>query len=315
MIYMSSTPLKVIHKENYGGVDLDDNSKYDEIDNGRNNKNNNNNDTDNYQEPFFGKILSCLGSFFGCCCTYFCCACCCYPYKTVNKGHKGIITKFGRVEKVVADGMWRVNPMTQKLSLVDMRQRAIDLPKQTVMTHDNISVTIDSVIFFRVIDAVHALFSIVNLEYSITELSLTTLRTIFGKYNLQMCLENRDKIAEEIQKIVSIQITNWGAEIISLQFKDITVRNDIKSSLISATIATRDAEAKRILASADVTNAQLMRQASDILDTPGAMQIRYNETLTKIASSPNTKIIFIPMEPMKLGDIRNITSITEMNKD
>ncbi len=262
-------------------------------------------------EPCFGSLLGCLGRFFGCFCTSICCGCCCYPYKTIPLGSKGVIQRFGRLKNIVDDGLYYVNPVTETMASVDMRTQCLLLSSQTVMTKDNLSLKIDGDVYYKITSVSKSLFSISKVEKAIYERSHAALRNVFGKHELQQCLENREQIAMEIQKDIGIQVENWGIMIETIQIKDIIVPEQIEKLLASAATAEREGRAKIISAQADVEAAKLMRAASDILNTPAAMQIRYLETMYKMSDNDNSKVIFMPSD---YRQVANTLSLNELNK-
>lgn len=254
---------------------------------------------DRYKEPLFASILRCLG----CCIGFSCIPCfggfcgnCCYPYRTVDKGSRAVVQEFGRVKREVSDGMHYINPMTEKLSTVNMKVQVIDLKKQDLITSDMLSICIHSVVYFKITDIHNALFKINNVEQSIIELAHATLRNVIGNSTMEACLGQREKLAQEIKTIVDKNVHNWGVEIVSIQIKDIHVNDNIKASLSSAVTAEREAQAKIITAEADVKAAELMKKAADILSTPAAMQIRALEVIDRLGQNPNTKIVILPSD-------------------
>lgn len=257
----------------------------------------------NYKEPAFAKFLKSLGSFLGCACLP-----CCYPYKTVDKGSKGIIQEFGQFKKEVGDGIFYLNPITQTMTRVNIKVQLIDLDKQNVMTSDKLSIRIDSVVYYQIIDAKSAVFNIEDIRHSIREISHTTLRNVVGNSTLSECLEKRNDISEKIKEIIDNDVRDWGVTVISLLIKDIVVPADIISSLSSAVTAEREARAKIITAKADVEAAELMRQAADILSTPAAMQIRSLEVIDRIAANPNSKLIILPADLTLHSNMGNIVT-------
>ena len=254
---------------------------------------------DNYQEPVFAAVMR----FLGCCVGYSCIPCfggwcgnCCYPYKTVDKGSRAIVQEFGRVKREVADGMHYINPMTETLIPVNLKVQVIDLERQNVMTSDKLSINIDSVVYYQITNIHDAVYKVQNITQSIIQLSYTTLRNVIGKSTLEDCLGKREQIAAAIKEIVDENVHDWGVKIISIQIKDIVIPENIMTSLSSSVTAERAARAKIITATANVEAAQLLRKASDILDTPAAMQIRSLEVIDRLATSPNTKIILLPSD-------------------
>ena len=240
-------------------------------------------------------IFSGCGACFGYCCLPLC-GCCCYPYKSVEMGSRAIIQEYGRVNREVGEGLHYVNPITETLTSVNMKVQVIDLDRQNVMTMDKVQINIDSIVYFQIINPYDALFKIENIRHSIIELSYITLRTVIGKSTLDVCLGQREELANAIKEIVDENVHNWGIKILSLQIKDIDVPRDIITSLSSAVTAEREAKAKIITAKADVQAATLMREAADILATPAAMQIRSLEVIDRLGHSSNSKIIFLPSD-------------------
>ena len=250
---------------------------------------------ENYQEPCFASFMRSLGCCFG----YSCLSSgglFCYPYKTVDMGSRAVIQEFGRLKRTVGEGLHYVNPITEKLTEMSQKIQVIDLGRQNVMTSDKLSINIDSVVYYHITNIEDAIFKVQNITASIIELSYTTLRNVIGKASLEQCLSHREQIAKNIKEIIDENVKNWGVEIISIQIKDIQIPTNIMTSLSSAVTAERDAEAKIITAKANVEAAKLMREASDILNTDAAMQIRSLEVIDKLVHSQNTKVIILPAD-------------------
>jgi erythrocyte band 7 integral membrane protein len=260
---------------------------------------------DNYQEPCAAECASCLGWFCGGISVgLFCGFCCCNPYKQVERGFKGIIQRFGRVRQVVNEGLYAVNPCTESLTPVDVRCQVLDLKQQSVLTKDNLAIIIDGVVYFTIIDINKAIFQVQNINQSVYQLALVALRGVFGHKLMQDCLVSREEVAQEIERIVAEKAHEWGVQINMIQITDILLPENIKNMLSSAATAEREGKAKIILAQADVESAKLMRQASDILNTSGAMQIRMLETYNKLAQNDNPKIVFMPLDGLHMSDER-----------
>jgi regulator of protease activity HflC (stomatin/prohibitin superfamily) len=242
--------------------------------------------------------IKCCGNFTGTLTTWVCC-CCPSPYKQIPESNLGVVQEFGRFLKTLPPGLHFVNPYAESLTLVDRRERVIDLKKQAVMTKDNVNVTIDAVVYYHIEDAYKALFAVENVELAIAEIAKTTVRDVFGHVLLQEALETKEKMAAHIKEIIEKPTYNWGVTITRVLIQEILFSRDLQQNLSSAATAKRIAEGKIINAQADVDSAKLMREASDILNTPAAMQIRYLDALTSLAKANNTKIIFMPSESSK----------------
>ncbi len=244
-------------------------------------------------------MMTCLGSCFGSLRAYLpiCCFCCSNPYVTVPQGHAGVLTKFGKAYKVVDPGLYFVNQMTEEMHLVDIKIRITDIPRQVVMTKDNVSIIIDSVLYWHIIDPFVAKFHVDHVANALMERTMTTLRDTIGAHILQNVIENREALATEIRKIIDETSRSWGVIIESILIKDISFSQELQETLASAAKQQRLGESKVISAKAEVQAAKLMREASDILNTPAAMQIRYLETLTAMSHQAGTKVIFMPVDP------------------
>jgi len=240
-----------------------------------------------------------LVRWYGNCCgtlTTWCCVCCPNPYKSVPESHFGVVKEFGKFTKVLQPGLHYINPSVESLTLVDAREKLIDLKKQSIMTKDNVNVTIDAVVYFKTEDAYRALFSVENLEQAVAEIAKTTLRDVFGHTMLQEALETKEKMSRYIRETIEKPTYNWGVTITRVLIQEILFSKDLQQNLSAAATAKRIAEGKIISAQADVDSAKLMREASDQLNTRAAMQIRYLDALTTLAKAQNTKVIFMPGE-------------------
>ncbi len=236
---------------------------------------------------------NCCGNF-----TTWACACCegCSAYKTVPESQYGVVKEFGKFIKVLPPGLHYLNPIVETLTLVDAREKVIDLKKQSIMTKDNVNVTIDAVVYYRIEDAYRALYSVQNVEQAVAEIAKTTLRDVFGHTLLQEALETKEKMARYIRETIEKPTYNWGVTITRVLIQEIIFSKDLQQNLSSAATAKRIAEGKIISAQADVDSAKLMREAAEQLNTRAAMQIRYLDALTTLAKAGNTKVIFMPGE-------------------
>lgn len=232
------------------------------------------------------------------------------PYKTVNKGNKCVIERFGKLLKIGDEGMHYVNPLTDKIMTYDMRTFMLDMSKQSIITKDNLSLHLDGMIVYHIYDIFKYKYTISNPTTTLNQTAISTLRTIFGHKTLQECLEQRDELKSELKISLMTEAINWGIQIESVQIQDIIIPDNIQKLLASAAIAKREGEAKIIASRADVESAKLMREAADMLNTDAAMQIRLLETYSKLAQSNNAKIIFMPSDSSNLG--KNIAAINTL---
>ncbi len=241
--------------------------------------------------------VRCYGNCCGTLKTWFC-VCCdgCSAYRTVPESHVGVIKEFGKFTKVLPPGLHYMNTTVETMTLVDSREKIVDFGKQSVMTKDNVNITIDAIVYYKIKDPYRALFSIQNLEMAVGEIAKTALKDVFGNITLQDALETKEKLAKEISKIIEKPTYAWGVDITRVLLQEIIFSKDLQKSLSSAATAKRIAEGKIISAQADVSSAKLMREAAEQLNTRAAMQIRYLDALTTLAKAGNTKVIFMPGE-------------------
>jgi len=190
--------------------------------------------------------------------------------------------------------LYFINLFSESLLAVDIKMQVEEIPRQVVMTKDNVLVNVDSVLYWHVIDVYQATFTVTDVRRALIERTQTTLRSILGVRTLQDTVENREIIAHEIQSIIAPIAQQWGVKVESILIKDLQFSQDLQESLSMAAKQKRAGEAKIIIAQAEVESAKLMREASDILNTPAAMQIRYLETVAGMAARAGTKVIFMP---------------------
>lgn len=233
--------------------------------------------------------------------TWVCCMCCNTPYKRIMEGTVAIVTEYGKFNKLYAPGLYFVNPCTEDLIIVDKREQVMDIRKQSVITRDNINVIIDAVVYYQVENSYRSVFAVQQLKESIQDIASTSLRDVFGITTLQEALEDRDKTAEHLYGLISGPAASWGVNIKRVLLQEILFTQELQRTLSSAATAKRLAESKVISAQADVQAAKLMRNASDILNTPAAMQIRYLESINSVGKAPNPKVIFFPSDYKQIG--------------
>lgn len=252
--------------------------------------------TDNVQHGVYGTCMHGLGGIIGLLGAIPCCIICPNPYKQVEQGSVGLVSRFGQFYKSVDPGLVNVNPCTESLRKVDVKIQIISIGRQSVITRDNVNVEIDSVIYFQIVNPYRAAFGISDLRQALIERAQTTLRHVVGARAVQSVVTEREAIAFEIAEIVGDVADKWGVAIEGILIKDIIFTPDVAASLSSAAQQKRIGESKVIAARAEVDSARLMRQAADILASPAAMQIRQLEALQTMARTANSKVIFVPMQ-------------------
>lgn len=243
---------------------------------------------------WYGSMINSLGNCLGFCGAIPCCIICPNPYKPVSQGNVGLVTKFGRFYRAVDPGLVKINPLSEKLLQVDVKIQIVEVPKQTCMTKDNVTLHLTSVIYYHITSPHKAAFGISNIRQALVERTQTTLRHVVGARVLQDVIERREEIAQSIGEIIEDVASGWGVQVESMLIKDIIFSTDLQDSLSMAAQSKRIGESKVIAARAEVEAAKLMRQAADILSSAPAMQIRYLEAMQAMAKTANSKVIFLP---------------------
>lgn len=251
--------------------------------------------SEDLQNPSYQSCLQCLGCWTGWLNTWICIG---YdaPFRRIPEAHWAVVSEFGKFTKILPPGLHYLNPRTEDYVLVDRRERVLNLKKQSIITKDNVNIVIDAIVYYYVNDAYKATYGVSNMNLAIAEIAKTTLRDVFGHVMLQEAFEAREKMAELIKEVVDKPTHKWGVTVTRVLIQELIIPQDLLRGLSSAATAKREAEAKVILAQADVDSAKLMREASDALNTPAAMQIRYLDAISALGQARNTKVVFMPGE-------------------
>ncbi|ODV87306.1 hypothetical protein CANARDRAFT_174375 [[Candida] arabinofermentans NRRL YB-2248] len=242
----------------------------------------------------YGSLVDSVGYCFGQIGLIPCCLCFSNPYKKVDQGYVGLVTKFGQLYKAVDPGLVKVNPLSEKIILANVMLKTMQIPTMSCYTMDNVSVSLSSVLYYQVTEPHNAIFTVDDIEETLRERTQTTLRQVIGSRNLQDVIERREEIASSIEEVISDTASSWGVKIESLLIKDLNLPQTVSNSLSMAAEAKRIGESKIIQARAEVESAKLMRKAADILASKAAMQIRYLDAMQNMAKSANSKVIFMP---------------------
>ncbi|CAD8204138.1 unnamed protein product [Paramecium pentaurelia] len=219
-----------------------------------------------------------------------------YPYVQVEQSFVGVYLRFGKYIKTVQPGLIYINPCTDTIQKVDCKVQMIDCPRQQVMTKDNILVSIDATVYYRIVIPRRSIFYINDLHQAVTQLTLATIKSIAGSHTLQDLLEKRAEVQQQIEGFVDEHVWEWGIDIENMLIKDIQLNADLQNTLSMAAKEQRAAQAKVISAQGDVQSAKLMRQAAELLDSKAAMQIRYLDTITTLGQQGSTKVVLLPTD-------------------
>ena len=218
--------------------------------------------------------------------------------RVVNQYQRGVVLTLGRSSGQRAPGLRVVVPIFQTIMMVDVRSTPIDVPKQEVITKDNVTVNVDAVVYFRVIDAKKAVFETTNYAYATSTFAQTALRDVTGNFDLDELLSKRDKISSQIKEIVDTQTDKWGIDIESVKLQNIELPADMKRAMAKQAEAERERRAAIISAEGEKASSTAIAEAANLLaKTPGGLSVRTLQTLEKISTDPSQKtVILLPTD-------------------
>jgi len=221
--------------------------------------------------------------------------------KILKEYEKGVIFTLGRVgRKGAGPGLIFLIPIIQTMRKVDMRTLVHDVPTQDVISQDNVSVKVNAVIYYRVVDAVRAVVQVENYMAATSQLAQTTLRSVLGKHDLDEMLQERDKLNKDIQEILDHQTEAWGIKVSNVEIKHVDVDPSMIRAIARQAEAERERRSKVILAEGEYQAAAKLSEAATVLATsPGAMELRYLNSLQDIAGDRTNTIVF----PFSLSDL------------
>ncbi len=221
--------------------------------------------------------------------------------KQINQYERGLKFTFGKFTEIMEPGWRLVLPVIQGFQKVDMRTRAVDVPDQEAITKDNISVRVNAVIYYRVINAEKAILEVENFYFAISQLAQTTMRNIVGEVDLDELLSNRTTIAEKIRQIIDKASDSWGVQVESVELKDAMLPEDMKRTIAKQAEAEREKRAVIIKAEGEVMAAENMAKAAKILSgSDGALHLRTLQTLNDLSSDQSNTIVFAtPLEVLR----------------
>lgn len=221
--------------------------------------------------------------------------------KQINQYQRGVKFTLGRYTGIMEPGWRLVIPVFQSYQKIDMRIKAVDVPDQEAITKDNISVTVNAVIYYKVKSAEKAIIEVENFFYAVSQLAQTTMRNVVGEVNLDELLSNRDAIAEKIRMIVDKATDVWGIEVDSVELKDVTLPEEMKRVIGKQAEAEREKRAVIIKAEGEVVASENLAKAARTLSSAeGALHLRTLSTLNDLSSDQSNTVIFaIPIEVLK----------------
>jgi regulator of protease activity HflC (stomatin/prohibitin superfamily) len=218
--------------------------------------------------------------------------------RILNEYERGVVFRLGRVIQAKGPGLIILIPIVDKIVKVSLRLVAMDVDPQDVITRDNVSVKVNAVIYFRVIDPTKAIIEVENYTYAMSQLAQTTLRSVCGQAELDELLSEREKINTELQEILDTHTDPWGIKVATVELKHIDLPQEMQRAMARQAEAERERRAKVINAEGEFQAATKLTEASKIIEKhPTALQLRYLQTMNEMATQGNSTTIFpIPIE-------------------
>lgn len=221
-----------------------------------------------------------------------------FAIRIFREYERGVVFTLGRFWKVKGPGLVIIVPFVQQAVRIDLRTMVLDVPSQDVISHDNVSVKVNAVVYFRVVDPARAVIQVSNYMEATSQLAQTTLRSVLGKHGLDEMLAEREKLNLDIQQILDSQTDAWGIKVTIVEIKQVDLNESMIRAIARQAEAERERRAKVIHAEGELQAAEKLFQAAKILaQEPQAIQLRYLETLTVIGADKNSTIVFpLPMD-------------------
>ncbi|HBL22836.1 MAG: slipin family protein [Syntrophorhabdaceae bacterium] len=223
--------------------------------------------------------------------------------KILNEYERGVIFRLGRVlGSPKGPGLIILIPIIDRMVKVSLRTVVLDIPPQDVITRDNVSIKVNAVVYFRVVDPLKAIIDVENFLYATSQLSQTTLRSVLGQAELDDLLSHREQLNERLQEILDTHTEPWGIKVSNVEVKNVDLPQEMQRAIARQAEAERERRAKVISAEGEFQAATKLSQASEILSqNPMSLQLRYLQTLIEISTEKNSTIIFpLPIDLIKM---------------
>jgi regulator of protease activity HflC (stomatin/prohibitin superfamily) len=232
--------------------------------------------------------------------------------KILKEYERGVVFRLGRIIPVKGPGIIIIIPFIDKLIKVGMRTVTMDVPAQDIITMDNISVKVNAVVYFRVMDPIKAITEVEDFLYATSQMAQTTLRSILGQSQLDDLLAKREELNTQLQKVIDEQTEPWGIKVTTVEVKNVDLPSEMQRAIARQAEAERERRAKIIHAEGELQASQKLSEAATIMATqPISLQLRYLQTLTEIAAEHNSTIVF----PLPVDILEPILGILRHKKD
>src|SRR5918992_2615798 len=213
--------------------------------------------------------------------------------KIVQEYERGVIFRLGRLMGARGPGLFFIIPGIEAMRKIDLRIITLDVPAQEAITHDNVTIKVNAVVYFRVVNPEWAVVKVLDYMRATSLIAQTTLRSILGQSDLDHLLAEREKINQELQRVIDEQTDNWGIKVTSVEVRDIELPQSMQRAMARQAEAEREKRAKIIHAEGEFSASQQLSEAAKIIGRePATLQLRYLQTLTEIATEKNSTIIF-----------------------
>jgi regulator of protease activity HflC (stomatin/prohibitin superfamily) len=218
--------------------------------------------------------------------------------RIVPEYERAVIFRLGRAIGAKGPGLFILVPIIDRMVKVDLRTVTLDVPTQDIITKDNVSVSVDAVVYFRVVDPVRAIVEVEDYQYATSQIAQTTLRSVCGSVELDELLSEREKLNLKLQELIDKQTEPWGVKVTAVELKKVDLPEELRRAMAKQAEAERERRAKIITAEAEYQAAEKLADAAQILASqPLALQLRYLETIQNVVSKPgNTVLIPLPIE-------------------
>ncbi len=222
--------------------------------------------------------------------------------RVVREYERGVVFRLGRLIGAKGPGLFFIIPIVDSMVRVDLRTITLDVPPQEVITQDNVPANVNAVVYFRVMDSQAAVVEVLDYIEATRQISMTTLRSVLGRAELDEILGEREKLNRQLQEIIDEHTDPWGIKVITVEIKDVKIPTDMQRAIAAQAEAERDRRSKIIHAQAELQAAEKLGQAADIMNrSPGALQLRYLETLSDIAAENSSTVVFpVPIDLLAL---------------
>jgi regulator of protease activity HflC (stomatin/prohibitin superfamily) len=221
--------------------------------------------------------------------------------RVLREYERGVIFRLGRLIAQKGPGLILLIPFIDRMVKVDLRTVTLNIPPQEVITRDNVPAGVNAVAYFRVVDSIKAIVEVENYLLATSQIAQTALRSVLGKAEFDQLLSERERLNEELQKIIDESTEPWGVKVTAVEIKDVEIPEQMQRAIARQAEAERERRAKIINSEGEYQAAQKLTDAADIISTnPASLQLRYLQTLLEIGTNQNTTVVFpLPMDVLE----------------